>query len=456
MTPIPKVTNPKEISELRNISGLMNLDKVMEKIICARVIEDMKASLDPQQFANQKGLSIQHYLIAMLDKILAAVDKNSKDECWAVMATMVDWREAFPRQDPTLGLQSFIENGVRPSLIPIIMSYFEGRQMYVQWHGKTSTMRKMPGGGPQGSTFGIWSYLSQSNNNAECIERDCRYKFVDDLTFLELINLLNIGMASHNIKNQVPSNIPSSNLFIPAENLKSQQYLEKINEWSDNQKMILHPKKTKSIIFNFTKGKQFSTEMKIKGEKVEVVEQSKLLGVILRSDLKWSSNTQKIVTDANKRLRLLHAASQFTTKTSDLKIIYMAFIRSKLEQSSVVWHSSLTEDNRRDLERVQKAAVKIILRRSYTDYEEALKILNLESLDQRRSRLCLKFAKNCLKNEKMKKLFPLASKNHNMDTRLKEKFKVNKAHSERYKKSAVPFMQNLLNQEARKIQNILV
>ena len=174
--------------------------------------------------------------------------------------------------------------------------------------------------------------------------------------------------------------------------------------------------------------------MKIKGEKVEVVEQSKLLEVILRSDLKWSSNTQKIVTDANKRLRLLHAASQFTTKTSDLKIIYMAFIRSKLEQSSVVWHSGLTEDNRRDLERVQKAAVKIILRRSYTDYEEALKILNLESLDQRRSRLCLKFAKNCLKNEKMKQLFPLAGKRHEMDLRSQEKFKVHHAKTERYRK----------------------
>ena len=121
-----------------------------------------------------------------------------------------------------------------------------------------------------------------------------------------------------------------------------------------------------------------------------------------------------------------------------------------------MWHSSLTEGNREDLERVQKAAVKIILKKSYSTYKEALKTLKLETLDMRRTRLCLKFAKNCLKNEKMKKLFPLASKNHSMDTRLKEKFKVNKAHSERYKKSAVPFMQNLLNQEARKIQNILV
>lgn len=133
----------------------------------------------------------------------------------------------------------------------------------------------------------------------------------------------------------------------------------------------------------------------------------------------------------------------------------MAFIRSKLEQSAVVWHSSLTEGNRKDLERVQKAAVKIILKDSYSNYEEALKTLNLESLDKRRSRLCLKFAKNCLKNEKLKRMFPLASKEHNMDTRLKEKFEVYKAKTERFRKSSIPFMQNLLNQEAKKIQKIL-
>ena len=133
----------------------------------------------------------------------------------------------------------------------------------------------------------------------------------------------------------------------------------------------------------------------------------------------------------------------------------MAFIRSKLEQSSVVWHSSLTENNRKDLERVQKSAVKIIMKNSYTSYEDALKTLKMESLEDRRTKLCLKFAKNCLKNEKLKKLFPLAKKNHNMKTRSGEKFQVHHSNTERYRKSAIPYMQNLLNNEARKIQKAL-
>ena len=120
--------------------------------------------------------------------------------------------------------------------------------------------------------------------------------------------------------------------------------------------------------------------------------------------------------DTNKRLTLLHAASKFTSKISDLKLIYMSFIRSKLETSAVVWHSSLSDKNRRDLERVQKSALKIILKNHYTSYEDALKILNMETLDKRREMLCMKFAKNCLRNEKMKKLFPLEIHQHNMKT----------------------------------------
>ena len=114
----------------------------------------------------------------------------------------------------------------------------------------------------------------------------------------------------------------------------------------------------------------------------------------------------------------------------------------------------LTEKNRADIERVQKSAVKIILKNSYTSYKEALSILKLDSLDDRRSKLCLKFAKNCLKHEKMKQLFPLASKNHPMKKRISEKFKVQYANTERYRKSAVPFMQHLLNEDSKKIQKI--
>ena len=79
--------------------------------------------------------------------------------------------------------------------------------MQVKWHGKLSSVKELKGGGPQGSTFGIWEYLSQSNDNVNCISESERFKFVDDLSFLEIINLLSVGIASYNVRAHVPSDV---------------------------------------------------------------------------------------------------------------------------------------------------------------------------------------------------------------------------------------------------------
>ena len=171
------------------------------------------------------------------------------------MATLVDWKEAFPRQCPKLGIESFIQNGVRPALIPLMINFFQGRQMRVKWHGQLSEVRDLKGGGPQGSTFGIWEYLSQSNDNANCIDPKDRFKFVDDLSFIEVVKLLSVGIASYNSKFHVSSNVPSHNQIIPAKHLKSQQYLNIINNWTKKKKMKLNEKKQKisfsTLVKNF-------------------------------------------------------------------------------------------------------------------------------------------------------------------------------------------------------------
>ena len=236
VTPVPKVFPPKTIDELRNISGLLNLDKVAEKVLAKMMISDMKKNIDPSQYANQEGLSIQHYLVKFIDRVLQTIDSNSKSEAVAVLATLVDWKQAFPRQCPKLGVESFLKNGVRPALIPLLINYFQGRKMKVKWHGELSSERELKGGGPQGSTFGIWEYLSQSNDNADCISESDRFKFVDDLTFIEIIYLINVGLATYNVKQHVPSDLPDHNQIIPAQHLKSQQHLDVINGCTKSRK----------------------------------------------------------------------------------------------------------------------------------------------------------------------------------------------------------------------------
>ena len=104
-TPVPKTQPVQNTSQLRNISGLLNFDKVYEKLIAQLIVSDKEAKLDPGQFGNQKGISIQHYLIQMLHRILSVLDNNSKGDIFAVVANLIDWNNAFPRQCPTLGVK---------------------------------------------------------------------------------------------------------------------------------------------------------------------------------------------------------------------------------------------------------------------------------------------------------------------------------------------------------------
>ena len=112
-----------------------------------------------------------------------------------------------------------------------------------KWHGSRSVPRQIKGGGPQGATLGILEYLSQSNNS-DCVSDEDRFKFVDDLTILEIINLLTIGISSFYLKEQVPNDVPLHNQIIPAESLQSQKWLNDINDWTVNQKMQINVKKT--------------------------------------------------------------------------------------------------------------------------------------------------------------------------------------------------------------------
>ena len=122
-TPVPKCYPTQTTSQVRNISGLLTFDKIAEKLISELIISDMSESIDPSQYGNQKGVSIQHYLINMVHRILTALDNNSRKETFAVVANLIDWNNAFPRQCPKLGVESFIQNGVRPALKPVLISY---------------------------------------------------------------------------------------------------------------------------------------------------------------------------------------------------------------------------------------------------------------------------------------------------------------------------------------------
>ena len=208
--------------------------------------------------------------------------------------------------------------------------------------------------------------------------------------------------------------------------------------------MRINEKKTTTMIFNFTQKYQFTTRLNLNGKHVKVVPEAKLLGTIIQNDLKWDSNTSRLVKRANARMQLLHKLYEFGATREDMREIYISYIRSILEQNSVVWHSSLTEENIQDLERIRKSACKIIMKNNNIEYIKSLQILNLESLSDRRQILFENFAYKSFRSETI--YFETNNKTHVMQTRHPEAFQVTHCNTQRLKDSAIPQMQELLNQ----------
>ena len=101
----------------------------------------------------------------------------------------------------------------------------------------------------------------------------------------------------------------------------------------------------------------------------------------------------------------------------------MKHIISVNKPSCVVWATSLTLEDDRKIERVQKIALRIILRENYLNYENACNVTGLPTLRDRRMGLCLRFATKCTKSENTTQIFPL-NKNGHIKTRHSEIYEV--------------------------------
>ena len=200
------------------------------------------------------------------------------------------------------------------------------------------------------------------------------------------------------------------------------------------------------MLFNSSKTKDFTPKLVIDNETIELVEEMKLLGVQITSDMKWNNNTNYITKKAYQRLWMVRRLKQMGANDDELLDVYCKQIRSVLEYAAVVWHPGLTAANITSIERVQKACLAIILGQRYISYSNALQVAALDRLDTRREALCLKFARNSIRNPKFSNWFVEDVKITNT-RRLKKNLKDVHTRTRRFKQSTIPYLTQLLNEK---------
>ena len=76
-------------------------------------------------------------------------------------------------------------------------------------------------------------------------DEDSGFKFVDDVSMIELVNFMAIDMSSFNVKLQVPSDISVDKQYLHNWNFNTQSHLNTIIKWNELKQMKLNAEKNK-------------------------------------------------------------------------------------------------------------------------------------------------------------------------------------------------------------------
>ena len=206
------------------------------------------------------------------------------------------------------------------------------------------------------------------------------------------------------------------------------------------------------MIVNFTENYQFHTRLQIKDKDIQVVDKIKILGTTFTNKITWDENCSILIRKVNARMQLLRKVWSFGSSITEMVHLWKTYCLSILEQSCVVWGNMLTEENKSDLERTQKCFAKLVMEEDYRNYESALETLQLETLESRRIKQTLRFAKSSLADGHFNDIIKKNKTVHGPLLRNREKYKVTFAHTERFRNSPVLTMQRLLNKDHYKNQ----
>ena len=256
-----------------------------------------------------------------------------------VLACAIDFSKAFNRQNHNILVTKLSDMGVPGWLLNIVMGFLSERSLKVSYKGATAKDKSLPGGGPQGTLLGLLLFLILINycgfDNKEpsigaCITNPKKKfipstlhtKFVDDMTLLESFNLQDVLIP--NSDRPLPDNF-HARLGQKLNSEKSQVYeqIAKLEKYAEENEMQINSDKTKFMLFNPTEKYDCIPEFEMDGKLIETEEEMRILGLVLRNDLKWRSNTDSMVRKAYSRIWMIKRLKKAGANLEDLKELYI-------------------------------------------------------------------------------------------------------------------------------------
>ncbi|CAB3999917.1 RNA-directed DNA polymerase from mobile element jockey-like, partial [Paramuricea clavata] len=276
ISPLPK-KKPVTILEkdLRPISLTPCISKVAEEFIVEDYVKPAILDIiDASQYGAIPNSSTTMALISMLHHWFINTDGNGA----TIRTILFDYRKAFDFIDHTILVKKLGNLNIPRSIINWIIDFLSHRTQRVKLADSCfSEWGLVPSGVPQGTKLGPWLFILMIQDLN--INSPYMWKFVDDTTASEILPKGNVSTA--------------------------QNIADYIKQWSEENRLKLHPDKCKELRISFSKDPVVLDQVILNGKEVEIVESAKLLGVTISNNLTWHAHIKEVVKKASKRLYYL-------------------------------------------------------------------------------------------------------------------------------------------------------
>ncbi len=326
--PVPKKSSPSCFNDYRPVALTPILMKCFERLVMQHIKSVLPPSLDPFRFAYRSNRSTDDAIATALHPALTHLDKTDT----YVRLRFIDFSSAFNTIIPQQLIHNLVQLGLNTSLCNWLLDFLTGRPQAVRVGSNTSSTITLNTGAPQGCVLSplLFTLLNctPSHNSNRFI------KFADDTTVVGLIS------------NRDETNYRSE--------------VSRLAGWCSDNNLSLNVEKTKEIVVDFRRVHSLHAPLTINGATVERVSSTKFLGVHITEDLSWTNNTAALAKKAQQRLYFLRKLRRVRAQAPIMCTFYRGTIESILTSCITVWYGACNASCRKSLQRIVRAAEKIV------------------------------------------------------------------------------------------------
>ena len=345
----PNKTDSEARNSFRPISLMSVLFKLQERL-CFYQMEEETLQANPlhdTQFGFRRGRSTEHALSNIVNEI-----ERERNKGHYVLGTFLDIKGAFSCVSTEAILTAMERRNIHED-IRAWYRHFLNERTVESTLGDAQATIKTGAGCPQG---GVNSGLLWNLVNDELLKNY-------DNEGRDFHSMRNRGVRARSFVDD--STLLATGTHIPTIYNNMQNALNSAQKWAEECGLTFCPKKCNSILFTNKRKPGRLPKLKINGQEIPQVKTTRLLGVLLDSQLTWKPHIEDKIKKCKGALMKLRAiiGKHWSPQPKYLRWIYTCVIIPMLTHASVVW-DRITEKPKtiKDLKKLQRLGLTAISR----------------------------------------------------------------------------------------------